>query len=238
MIAVSPTVRRTLWRVAAVAGLLAALFAGWAWHRHHWRPDRAAFAMQGVAVGPANLPISWDGLASQGVRFGYIDATFGAAAVNRSYGEMRDAARASGLRTGPVHHFAVCALATDQAAAFIRLVPRAIEDLPPAILLDIDGTCDRKPTRALLVSELTTFLNQVETHLGKPAVVGTTAAFDRAYALAGVINRPAWVASNRTAPGPDAAGWLIWQSNDALTLAGATGPARWLVLNTDDGTRQ
>src|SRR3546814_13858758 len=70
------------------------------------------------------------------------------------------AAREAGIRTGPIHRYNLCKLATDQAANFIRHVPRRADALPPVVWLDYDDRCPDRPTRALLLSELATFLAQ------------------------------------------------------------------------------
>src|SRR3546814_12259783 len=77
------------------------------------------------------------------------------------------AAREAGIRTGPIHRYSLCQLATDQAANFIRHVPRRADALPPVVWLDYDDRCPDRPTRALLLSALAAFLAQIEAHMGK-----------------------------------------------------------------------
>jgi lysozyme len=98
-------------------------------------------------------------------------------------------------------------------------------------MLDIDPDCPRRPTRALLLSELTTFLTQVETHLGKPAILSPSADFEAEYHVGDAVNRPLWLRSPRREPAADAPAWVIWQANDALSVIGSTGPTRWLVAH-------
>jgi len=117
------------------------------------------------------------------------------------------------------------------ADGFVRLVPRDRDALPPAVILDMDENCPRKPTRALLLTELSTFLNQVETHMGKAAIIAPDAEFEAEYRVSQAINRPLWLRSNRAEPPAEGPAWIIWQANDALKVAGSTGPTRWLVLN-------
>lgn len=221
--------------VAVVAALLiGGLWWGWQSWTSGWMPDRARWPTQGVAVGADNAPVSWAGLASQGATFAYIDATDGAEAVSPRFTAEHDAAVAAGLRVGAIHRFDICALASEQAAAFVRLVPREASALPPAVMLDFSARCERRPTRALLLTELTTFLTQVETHMGKAAVVSPGADIEADYGVAEAVNRPLWLRSNRAEPAPEAGQWTIWQANDAALVAGSTGPTRWLVTN--DGT--
>ncbi len=226
-------------RRLALAGLVALAVAaiGWAWQtwRERWMPDAARWPTQGVAVSATSAPIGWASLARQGARFAYLDATRGNTTAMRGFAAEHDAAIAAGLRVGAIHHFDICAAANGQAAAFVRLVPRERDALPPAVMLDDSPACVRRPTRALLLTELTTFLTQVETHMGKVAVVAPSAEMERDYGIANAVNRPLWLRSNRAEPDPDAGQWTIWQANDALVVPGATGRARWLVANDGAG---
>ncbi len=212
--------------------LLGILAAGGAlaWHLWaiHWRPDPQRWAVQGVALGSANQPIGWASLPPQGVRFAYIDAAHGNRA-DAGFTVLADGARAAGLRTGAIHHFSLCVGAGDQAAAFVQLVPRDASSLPPVVLVEDDGSCARKPTRALLLNELTTFLTQIETHLGKVAIVGSDADVAARYDLAASINRPLWL--ERLRAEPETRGWTIWLANERRIEGVAHGRVRWLVLD-------
>lgn len=228
----APASRRTwLLRGALSALLMLALFAAFTWWSTHWRPDRSVWPAQGVAIGPANAPVSWPGLASQGATFAYIDAVTGGTRAQSSFTAQRAAARTAGLRVGAIHHYALCQLASDQAAAFVTLVPRDADALPPAVVLDIDANCPHQPTRALLLSELTTFLNQLETHIGKPAIIAPSDEFEAKYAIGDAINRAMWLRRNWRAPAAEGPAWVIWQANDRVRVAGSTGATRWLVLH-------
>jgi lysozyme len=227
-----PLLRRALrWLVLLVVLGLALALAGWFWSGR-WQPDRERWPMQGVAVGPANGDVRWPVMAATGAQFAYIDAVTRGVVPNRAFTREHDAAQAAGLRVGAVHHFALCRTASDQAATFVTLVPREASALPAAIIIADDPACRQRPTRALLVSELTTFLNQVETHLGKPAILAPTAAIDGEFRLTEAINRPTWVIRNWREPPADAARpWVIWQASDRLRSDGAQGAVRLLVLN-------
>jgi lysozyme len=224
-------VRRWLVLLALLLGLTVTILIGWKIWANGWRPDRSEWPMQGVAIGPDNAPVSWPSLASQGANFAYINATDGDGRANPAFTREQGAARAAGFRVGAIHHFGLCTLASQQADGFVRLVPRDPDALPPAIILDLDENCPRKPTRALLLTELSTFLNQLETHMGKAAIIAPDAPFEAEYGVSTAINRPLWVRSNRAEPAAGGPGWIIWQANDTLKVPGSTGPTRWLVLN-------
>lgn len=217
----------------AALALLALGGGWWAWQGFAggWRPDVARYPLQGVAVSGANEPISWAAMARAGARFVYVDATDGARGTFPDFSAERLAARAAGLPVGAIHHFDICAMASDQAAAFVTLVPREADALPPAVMLDYGEGCDRRPSKALLLTELTTFLRQVETHMGRTALVSAAADVEADYAILGAIDRPVWLRRNRAEPLPEDGEWALWQANDALSLDGAQGQVRWLVGN-------
>ncbi len=200
-----------------------------------WTPDQARWPTQGVAMDATNGPVDWAALSRQGIDFVYIDATDGADTASADFTVQHDAALAAGLKVGAIHHFDVCAMASEQAAAFVTLVPREADALPAAVMVDFDDDCARRPTKALLVTELTTFLTQVETHMGKVALIGPASDVEAEYAVADAVERPLWLRSNRVEPGPEQPQWVIWQANDAATVDGVTGLARRLVANDDAG---
>lgn len=226
------SLRRLLRWLAAAAlltGIAAALFWWWA---GQWQPDRDRWPLQGVAVGPENAPLSWATLAASGAQFAYIDAIMAGTQPNPGFTSEHDRAIAAGVRVGAVHHYALCRPANEQAAVFVTRVPREDHGLPAAVVITDDPACRSRPSRALLLSELTTFLNQIETHLGKPAILAPAPELDSEYGIAGAINRPLWVQRNWREPDPDAARpWVVWQANDRLRSDGANGTVRRLVLN-------
>src|SRR3546814_15538984 len=75
----------------------------------------------------------------------YLFATDGDARVDPMYARNMAAAREAGVRTGPIHRYDLCKLATDQAANFIRHVPRRPDALPAVVWLDCDVRCPDRP---------------------------------------------------------------------------------------------
>lgn len=227
----SPARRRIGLRLLAALLVAGALWLAHGWWAAAWKPDAARWPGGGVAIGPDDGAVNWARLARNGITFAYLDATAGARIAAPAYTREHDAALAAGIRTGAIHRFDICTMASEQAAAFVRLVPREAPALPPAVLIEAGEGCERRPTRALLLSELTTFLTQVETHLGKPAVIGVADDLEGDYGLAATLNRPLWVHSPRSEPDPELTGWAIWLANDRLSVDGVEGPVRWLVAN-------
>ena len=103
--------------------------------------------------------------------------------------------------------------------------------LPPAISLDklADG-CSDPVSEAAVESELTTFLNQVEGHVGKPAVLKVAPGFEDRYHIAERVERNLWL--ERDWFQPDYAGrpWTLWTANSSLHTEAGPEPVRWVVL--------
>jgi lysozyme len=220
-------------RRMAGAVLLAALVAGgWGWWRlQHWRPDPAKFPVQGVLVGAGDGPVDFRAFHAIGARFAYLEASAGASGRDPAFARNLAAVRGSGLKFGAVHRYDPCVPADRQAANFVTIVPRDKAMLPPAI--ELDALADDCPTRVSaegVESELTTFLNEIEGHVGQPAVLKISKAFETRYHIAARLERNLWL--TRTWLQPDYAGrpWTLWTANTAYRNEASEAPVRWVVL--------
>lgn len=219
-------------RLAGVALLLALFGAGWGrWHLSGWTPPRAAFPLQGVEVGSEDGPVDWVALKAVGTDFAYLDASASAFARDPAFVENLEGAKAARLQWGAVHRYDPCQPADKQAANFVTVVPREPTMLPPAVWLDqLAEDCPIKVSDAAIESELTTFINQVETHTGKPVILKLSSGFERRYRIAARVDRNLWL--ERTWLQPDYAGrpWTLWTANDQLATPALPGPVRWVVV--------
>jgi lysozyme len=220
-------------RRMAGAVLLAALVAGgWGWWRlQHWRPDPATFPVQGVLVGAGDGPVDFRAFHAIGARFAYLEASAGADGRDPAFARNLAAVRGSGLKVGAVHRYDPCVPADKQAANFVTVVPRDKAMLPPAI--ELDALADQCPTRVSaegVESELTTFLNEIEGHVGQPAVLKVSKAFEARYPIANRLERNLWL--TRAWLQPDYAGrpWTLWTANPAYRNEASEAPVRWVVL--------
>src|SRR3546814_14032331 len=105
-------------------------------------------------------------------------ATDGADGIDPKFARNMAEAREVGVQAGAIHRYSLCQLATDQAANFIRHVPRRADMLPAVVWLDYDDRCPDRPTRALLLSELATFLAQIEAHMGTQSLIAPGPTFE------------------------------------------------------------
>lgn len=225
----SPPKRRLLVRLACLAvilGLLAIVALGWA---NRWRPDREAWPVQGVTLSASNGTIHWGRLKAAGADFAYLEASTGTKVRDPRFLANRDGARTAGMRYGALHRFDLCELATLQAANFDTLVPRDGNALPPAVAIDYNDACADRPTQAMLESELTTFLAQVESHMGRRALLMPSPDVAADYSFAD-LKRPLWLARNFRAPA-EGITWRMWQASDRAHVDGADGQVRWNVIN-------
>jgi lysozyme len=219
--------------VAAVVVALVALVGiyGW-WELRHWRPDPRIYPVQGVEVGAGDGAVNWRTLKAIGATFAYLDASAGASARDPAFIANLEKARAAGLQVGAVHRYDPCQPGDRQAANFVVVVPRDPTMLPPAVELSATGDdCPQPVSGARIESELTTFLNEIETHTGKPALLKLGAAFEKRYGIASAIDRNLWLGRDRFPPAYAERPWALWTANRALHTEAGDHPLRWVVLH-------
>lgn len=219
-------------RIAALAGLLALGAGGWLWWRaQHWAPPRDQFPVQGVLIGAADGAADFKALRAIGADFAYLEASEGASARDSSFAANLRRLQASGLRYGAVHAYDPCVPAERQAANFVTTVPREATLLPPAIALDkLAEDCGDPVSEAAVESELTTFLNQVEGHVGQPAVLKLSPEFEERYRIARRIERNLWLTRDWWQPDYAGRPWTLWTANGALRTEAGDAPVRWVVV--------
>ena len=207
---------------------------GW-WTMRHWMPPRTAYPLQGVEIGATDGPdgaaADFRGLKAIGAEFAYLDATASAFARDPAFVGNFEAARAAGLQVGAVHRYDPCQPADKQAGNFVTIVPRDSALLPPAVELErIGDDCPVPVSDAAIESELTTFLNQVETHTGKPVILKLGKAFEARYRIAPRIDRNLWLTGDRFQPDYAGRPWTLWTANSHLTNEALGATVRWVVV--------
>jgi len=192
-----------------------------------WTPTRTHFPMQGVTVSEESGEVNWRMARAAGADFVYLRATSGANARDPSFDNYLAGARQSDLRYGAIHRYDLCGRASDQATRFIATVPRDGQMLPPVVELGFSLPCTRRPSRDELLAELNTFLNQIESHSAKPALIRTSREFEAAYDIAGGINRTLWVEGNFFLPDYTTRPWIMWTASTWKRVDGIEGPIEW-----------
>lgn len=212
-----------------LVGLLSAA-ATW-WHLRGWTPERGVWPLQGAEIGEGDGTVDFRALKAVGADFVYLDASASAFARDAAFVRNFDAARAAGLQVGAVHRYDPCQPADRQAANFVTVVPRDASLLPPAVELDsLAEACPTRVSDAAIESELTTFLNQVETHTGKPVILKLGRAFENRYRVAAAIDRNLWLTRTRFQPEYAGRPWMLWTANSGWRSEALPGPLRWVVV--------
>lgn len=223
---------RTQLRVVGAVLLLALVAGVWGWwHMAHWQPPRGGYPVQGVEVGAADGQVDWRAIRAIGANFAYIDASASAFARDAAFVRNLEAARRAGMQAGAVHRYDPCQPGDRQAANFVTVVPRDPKLLPPAVELDLlADDCPVPVGDAAIESELTTFLNQVETHTGKPALLKLTERFESRFGIAARVDRNLWLVRDRFQPDYGGRPWTLWTANAALDNEAGEHPLRWVVV--------
>ena len=198
-----------------------------------WTPSLDDYPVQGIVVDASNGEPVWSTLAATGVDFAYLTATIGDKTRDPKFASNMEAISDVGIRYGALHIFDICRLATDQATLFITTVPRSPNALPPAVALDYSKTCTSKPDRPLILSEISTFLSQIEAHSGKPAVLLLAQEFEEQYRISAAVDRNVWLERTWLLPDYAARPWVMWTANMARNIDGVDGRVRWVVVRGD-----
>jgi lysozyme len=224
------TLKRRLGFIALGAGALMALAGALYALVLHWRPSTTDYPLQGVDVSHHQGEIHWPSVRAEGAEFAYIKATEGADHRDTRFAENWRQSRAAGLRHGAYHFYTLCRLAADQATNFIATVPREADALPPAVDLEFGGNCAARPSRDVLIGELNTFLDMVESHAGKPAILYVTAEFEDSYAISRGLQRTLWLRRLFLPPNYGERPWVMWQASSIRRIEGVEGPVDWNVV--------
>lgn len=195
-----------------------------------WAPSRDEYPVQGIVVEAANGQPVWSTLAATGVDFAYLTATIGDKQRDPRFAQNLEGVRDVGMRYGALHRFDICRLASDQATLFITTVPRSPNALPPALALDFSETCSSKPDRALILSEVATFLSQIEAHSGTAAVLLISPEFEEQYRISAAVDRNVWLERTWLLPDYAAKPWVMWTANSARSVDGIDGRVPWVVV--------
>jgi len=195
-----------------------------------WNPSRDQYPIQGISVSAENGDITWHVAGATGVDFAYILATRSEEFRDPQFAKNIQQSGNAGIRRGAVHEYSLCRLASDQATNFVTTVPRIKNMLPPAVRLSYEEDCEDRPGRALVLTELNTFLNQIESHTGKSAIVAVSKDFENDYNISSGINRTFWLSDNFFPPNYATKPWVMWQASDMKRVSGINGPVRWNVV--------
>ncbi len=195
-----------------------------------WAPSRARYPVQGITVSAETGAVNWTAAQSAGIDFAYLLASSGDKARDPSFAANLEGAKIIGLRHGAIHRYSLCASATAQATAFIATVPRDAAMLPPVVAFAFSPLCPARPSRDKLLAELNIFLNQIEAHGGKPAILRLSHEVEAAYDLSSGINRTLWLEGDFLPPGYATRPWVMWTASTWRRVPGIKASVEWDVV--------
>ena len=222
------TDRRFRFGFTAAAILLIAAGALWL-HLSDFSPDRSRFPIRGIDVSHHQGAIDWSRVARNDVRFAYVKATEGGDWIDTRVEENLREARAAGLTVGAYHFFTFCRPGDEQARNFLSVIPSGVEMLPPVVDMEYEGNCSANPSPEEFATELTKFLEIVETAFGGEVIYYSPLDFRMTY-LGKSPKRRIWERLLGIEPQSD---WVIWQYHDRGDVDGIEGPVDLNVLAGD-----
>ncbi len=136
--------------------------------------------IEGIDVSYFQEAVDWHAVARDDIRFAYIKATEGGDRLDERFNENFAGAARAGVLRGAYHFWYHCRPGIEQAAWFIRNVPRNDSALPP--VLDIEWTptsptCTKRPPAADIHRDMQAFLDALEAHYGKRPMIYTSVDF-------------------------------------------------------------
>ena len=204
---------------------------------HEWKSRSPhGYAVHGTDVSKYQRNIDWATAKDNGISFAFIKATEGGDRVDDLFNEHWRGARAAGVPRAAYHFYYFCRTAEEQAAWFIRNVPRERGALPPVLDMEWNPqspTCKLRPAATTVRSEMRKFLEIVERHYGKKPVIYTSIDFYEDNGLAGFKGYPYWLRSVAGHPGEryGSQSFTFWQYTGTGVVPGIKGNADINVFN-------
>lgn len=187
------------------------------------------YPVHGIDVSRWQADIDWPRVRRSGASFAFIKATEGGDFVDPMFATNWSAAAAAGMPRGAYHFYYFCRPAVEQAAWFIRNVPKDPGALPP--VLDVEWnhkskTCTQRPNPDMVRAEMRTFLQLLTQHYGKRPIIYVTPDFYRENDLAQIAGHHFWLRSVAGHPEDVYPGqpWAFWQYTGTGVVDGIEGP--------------
>ena len=136
-------------------------------------------------------------------------------------------AAAAGLKRGAYHFFYWCRGGAEQAAWFIRNVPRDPDALPPVIDVEWNhqSSCRKRPSPERVREKMQVFMDKLEAYYGKRPVIYTAPDFYRDNLRGAFPNHPFWLRAVAQHPSKVYPGrkWVFWQYSGSGLSQGVSG---------------
>jgi lysozyme len=205
--------------VLAVTALVGAV--GWFQILPQYRPGLLPGESYGIDVSNHQGRIDWADVATDNISSVYMKATEGDDFVDKRFTENWSGAASAGLARGAYHFFTLCSPGAAQAANFLRVLPNDPQALAPAVDLEYSA-CSKRPDNETFQRELRTFIEAVESKIGKRVLVYAMPSFTKTYPIADTWVRDRWVRRLFRRPVTDE--WVVWQVSDRGRVKGIDEP--------------
>lgn len=186
------------------------------------------YPVHGIDVSKYQRDIDWQEVRRAGVAFAFLKATEGGDRRDDRFQEYTDGARAVGIPSAPYHFYYFCTPARVQAAWYIANVPRSAVRLPPVLDMEWNHkspSCKLRPDPATVRSEMKIWLDMVERHYGRKAIIYTTVDFHRENIDGYFRDHQFWLRSVAAHPDQIYPGhpWTFWQYTGTGKMPGVDG---------------
>ncbi len=183
--------------------------------------------VHGIDISRYQGDIDWGLVRGSGVSFAYIKATEGGDHADPSFQRYWREAGQARIPRGAYHYYYFCRSGAEQAAWFIRNVPRERGALPPVIDLEWthnSRTCKHQPSYDELRREVASFMSILQRHYGQRPIIYTTVDFYRDMNM-GQYREEFWLRSvaghpRIVYPGQN---WGFWQYTGTGLVPGISG---------------
>jgi lysozyme len=221
-------IRKAVLLLLILAGLVSLLWFG-LFHTNN--PSLSKYPIRGIDISHYQTNIDWDKLKKEKISFIYIKATEGATKLDDKFKAHWIEATKHNYHVGAYHYYIPNRSGKDQAANFINNVPNLINNLPPVIDLEFSIINKSNKTKKQLISEISDFINEVESHYNKTIIIYTNISFYNYFIKENFKNCKLWISDKAEKPRVDHDKWLIWQYTHHGRIKGFNGYVDLNVLN-------
>lgn len=199
------------------------------------------YEVHGTDVSKYQRSVDWELAKKSGISFAFIKATEGGDRVDDKFADHWNGSRLAGVPRAAYHFFYFCRPASEQAAWFIRNVPRDRSAMPPVLDMEWNPdspTCKLRPDAATVRSEMRVFLQAVEKYYGKKPIIYTSIDFFEDNGLSAFRDYPYWLRSVAGHPTERYGShpFSFWQYTGTGVIPGIKGNSDINVFNGNVGT--